>query len=373
MDKEAELPWDDLFFELEGATLQTGEAAQRFFGRYSRGVKLIVDSLSVPVGLAPKEAIWTLNKATLYHYLPTRPASERYPVPLLLVYALINKTFIFDLAPGRSFVEFMVDQGFEVYLLDWGAPGPEDKNTTFEDYVTEYLRRAVRKLLRYSGASEFSMLGYCLGATLATLYAALYPEIPLRNLILLTAPLDFAERAPGSMAMWLEEDNLDVDRLVDTVGNVPGELIRHWAKLLKPVENFMGAYVNLWKMMDDAAAVRGWQAVNRWVEDVIPFAGEAFRQFVKIYFRGNGLMEGERVVKGRYIDLANISANLLNVVAEHDHLVAQSQSESIMGRVSSQDKTLEVIPSTHVGLMASGRARYKLWPEIVSWLGERSN
>lgn len=373
METSPELTWDDMFFELEGVTLQTSEAAQRAYGRYVRGVKLVVDSLSVPVGLTSKEAIWTLNKATLYHYLPTRPASERYPIPLLLVYALINKTFIFDLMPGRSFVEFMVEQGFDVYLLDWGVPGLEDKNTTFEDYVTEYLHRAVRKLLRHSGVSELSMLGYCLGATLSTLYAALYPEIPLRNLVLLTAPLDFSERAPGSMAMWLEEDNLDVDRLVDTLGNVPGELIRQWAKLLKPVENFMGAYVNLWKMMDDAAAVRGWQAVNRWVEDVIPFAGEAFRQFVKVYLRGNGLVEGERMVKERRLDLGNITANLLNVVAEYDHLVARSQSESIMERVSSQDKTLHVIPSTHVGLMASGRARYKLWPEIVNWLGERSD
>lgn len=373
MENRAELPWDDLFFELEGTTLQSSEVAQRAYGRYVRGVKLIVDSLNIPVGLTPKETIWTLNKATLYHYVPTRPAGERHRLPLLLVYALINKTFIFDLAPGRSFVEYMVDQGFDVYLLDWGVPGPEDKNTTFDDYVTEYLHRALRKLLRHSGASEFSMLGYCLGATLATLYAALYPETPLRNLILLTAPLDFTERAPGSMAMWLEEHNLDVDRLVDTVGNVPGELIRQWAKLLKPVENFMGAYVNLWKMMDDDTAVRSWQAINRWVEDVIPFAGEAFRQFVKVYFRGNGLIEGGRVIKGRRIDLANISANLFNVVAEYDHLVARSQSESIMERISSQDKTLHVIPSTHVGLMASGRARYKLWPEIVNWLGERSN
>ncbi len=228
-------------------------------------------------------------------------------------------------------------------------------------------------MLRHSQSRELSILGYCLGATLATLYAALYPEIPLRNLILLTAPLDFTDRSPGSMAMWLEERNLDVDRLVDTIGNVPGELIRHWAKLLKPVENFMGAYVNLWKLMDDEAAVRGWQAINRWVEDVIPLAGEAFRQFVKIYFRGNGLIAGERVINGRRIELSNISANLLNVVAEHDHLVARSQSESIMELVSSQDKTLKLIPSTHVGLMASGRAKYKLWPEIVDWLGARSN
>jgi polyhydroxyalkanoate synthase len=289
-----------------------------------------------------------------------------------LVYALINKPFIFDLVPGRSFVEHMLDQGFDVYLLDWGEPGPEDRHTTFDDYVTEYLHRAARKMLRLSGAEEFSMLGYCLGATLASVYAALYPQVPLRNLILLTAPIDFSASPEGTMALWLDDDNLDIDKLVDTMGNVPGELIRFWAKLIKPVENFVGAYVNLFKMMDDEDAVRGWQAINRWVEDVIPVAGEAFRQFVKVYVRGNMLIEGRHTINGERVDLANIDASLLNIVAKYDHLVSPSQSKSIMEAVSSSDKTIKEIPSTHVGIMVSASAKYKLWPEIVTWLAERS-
>lgn len=340
--------------------------------RYAEGVKVVVESLEAPVGLTPKEVVWTLNKARLYRYKPTRPPEARHPIPLLLVYALINKPFIFDLAPGRSFVEYMVDQGFDMYLLDWGAPGPEDQSTTFDDYITEYLTRAVRRLVRVSGAPEISMLGYCLGATLTTAYAGLYPDAPVRNIILLTAPLDFSSSPEGSMVMWLEEERLDVDQVVGAFGNVPGELIRFWAKLLKPVENFVGAYVTVWKNLDNEEAVQGWQAINRWVEDVIPFAGSAFRQFVLEYVRGNELIKGQHQVKGQRVDLSNIRAPLLNIVAEYDHLVAQSQSESIMDLVSSEDKELRVIPSTHVGIMASSRARYKLWPEVVEWLAPRS-
>ncbi len=341
-------------------------------GRYAEGIQRIIDSLDAPVGLTPKEIVWTLNKARLYRYRPTRPPEEQHPIPLLLVYALINKPFIFDLAPDRSFIEYMVDQGFDVYLLDWGAPGPEDSHTTFDDYVTEYLSRAVRKVRRLSRADEVSLLGYCLGATLTVVYAALYPDAPIRNIILLTAPLDFSEQPEGSMAMWLEEERLDVDQLVGTFGNVPGELIRFWAKLIKPAENFVGAYVSLWKQLGDDRAVRGWQAINRWVEDVIPFAGAAFRQFVEDYVRGNKLIRGQHQVKGKPAELSNIRAALLNIVAQYDHLVARSQAESIMHLVSSQDKELRVIPSTHVGIMASGRARYKLWPEVVEWLAPRS-
>jgi polyhydroxyalkanoate synthase len=374
MQEKTHLPsWNDLFFVPELSDEISNEAIQQAYGRYVAGLKAVVDSYNAPVGLTPKEVVWSLNKARLYHYRPVKPAEERFPVPLLLVYALINKPFIFDLVPGRSFIEYLLEQGFDVFLLDWGAPGLEDKGTRFDDYVTEYLRRAVRKMLRVTGAEAFSMLGYCLGATLATVYAALYPEAPLRNLILLTAPLDFSGPPEGSMALWLDEKNLDVDKLLNTFGNVPGELIRAWAKLLKPVENFVGAYVNLWKQIGDEEAVRGWQAINRWVEDVVPVAGAAFYQFVVEYVRGNQLMRGEHEVKGQRVDLSNIHAALLNVVAQFDHLVAPSQSQSIMQRVSSQDQELKIIPSTHVGIMASARAQYKLWPELAAWLSLRSN
>jgi polyhydroxyalkanoate synthase len=366
------LLWDDLFYQLEDTSAISSEVAQRTYRRYIQSVKAIIDSYDAPIYQTPREEVWRLNKAKLYYYQPTLPSEKRHPIPLLLVYALINKPFIFDLVPGRSFIEFMLNQGFEIYLLDWGEPGPEDQETTFDDYVTEYLSRAVRKIRRHAGVDEISMLGYCLGATIATVYAALYPDAPLRNLILLTAPIDFSSQPEGSMAMWLDEGRLDLDKLIDTVGNVPGELIRYWAKMLKPVENFFGSYINLMKMIDDEAAVQAWQVINRWVEDVIPFSGEAFRQFVKTYLRGNKLIKGEHFIHGQPVDLANIKASLFNIVAQYDHLVSQSQSESIMELVSSMDKELKVIPSTHVGIMISSRARYKLWPELVDWLGPRS-
>jgi len=362
----------DLEFDPESMPDALREPYERAYGRLAKGVRAVIDSYDVPVGLTPKELVWTLNKAKLYRYLPLKPPQERHPIPLLLVYALINKPFIFDLGPGRSFIEYMLGQGFDVYLLDWGAPGPEDKNISFDDYITAYLYRAVRKTVRVSGSREISMLGYCLGATLAVVYAALYPDAPIRNIILLTAPLDFSHQPEGSMAVWLEEGRLDVDKAVDALGNIPGELIEYWAKMLKPVENFVGVYVNLWKQLGDPAAVRGWQAINRWVEDVIPVTGAAFRQFAIQYVRENRLVKGELEIQGRCVDLSNIRAPLLNVVAQYDHLVAQEQATSIMNMVSSRDKELKIIPSTHVGIMASRKAKYKLWPELAAWLGPRS-
>src|SRR5918999_6478716 len=167
------------------------------------------------VAPTPKETIWTLNKAKLYRYVPVVPEEQRHPVPLLLVFAIMNRPYILDLRPGNSFVEYMVGRGYDVYLLDWGTPGPEDKDLKFDDYALEYLPRAIRKVKSVSGSDEFSLLGWCLGALISTIYAALRPDDGLRNLILLTAPLDFSDKTAGGLIRWVTERGFDADRLVD--------------------------------------------------------------------------------------------------------------------------------------------------------------
>src|ERR1700691_4349976 len=146
------------------------------------------------IAQTPKELVWTLNKAKLYRYVPVLPPEKRHPVPLMLVFALMNRPYILDLRPGHSFVEFLVAHGFDVYLLDWGSPGPEDSHLKFDDYTLEYMPRAIRKVKAISGVEEVSVLGWCIGAILTTIYAALRPDDGLRNLLLLTAPLDFSNR-----------------------------------------------------------------------------------------------------------------------------------------------------------------------------------
>ncbi len=84
----------------------------------------------------------------------------------------MHQPYILDLRPGHSFVEFMVKSGYDLYLLDWGVPGIEDKDLKFDDYTLDYLPRAIRKLKAVAGVDEFSMLGWCIGAILATVFIA---------------------------------------------------------------------------------------------------------------------------------------------------------------------------------------------------------
>jgi polyhydroxyalkanoate synthase len=316
--------------------------------------------------------IWTLNKAKLYRYVPRVSKEQRFPIPLLLVFALMNRPSILDLRPGNSYVEYMVSKGFDVYLLDWGAPGPEDRNLKFDDYVLDYLPRAIRKMKVVSGSQEFSLLGWCIGAILTTLYAALRPDDGLKNLILLTAPLDFTDRNCGSFIRWIDEKYFDLEKVVATMGLIPGEMLDYGAKALKPVENYVGNYLRLWDNIDNPKVVESWHAMNTWVTDLIPMSGAAYRQLIGDFFRGNKLMKGEAMLRGERVDLGNIKASVLNVVAEQDHIVPPCESEGVMPKIGSADKELLKISGGHIGVMAGSGAVKRTWPKIEDWLAARS-
>jgi polyhydroxyalkanoate synthase subunit PhaC len=324
------------------------------------------------IAQTPKEQVWALNKARLYRYIPVVKPEARYRVPLLLVFALMNRPTILDLRPGCSFVEYMVGRGFDVYLLDWGVPGLEDKELKFDDYALDYLPRAIRKLKTVSGCAEFSMLGWCIGAILTTLYASIRPDDGLRNLLLLTAPLDFSHRAELTFARWTDEKYFDVDRILETFGNMPGEMIDYGAKALKPIENYFGSYLKLWDNLDDPRAVEAWHAMNTWVTDIFPMAGGAYRQLIVDLYRNDRLMKGEWKIRGEVVDLKRLRANLLNVIAEGDHLTPPCQSEAILEKVSSTDKEVYRVPGGHIGIMAGSGASKHTWPYIDGWLAARS-
>jgi polyhydroxyalkanoate synthase len=333
---------------------------------------LRVSTSRAKVAQTPKQVIWTFNKAKLYRYIPTVPAEQRHKVPLFLVFALMNKPYILDLRPGNSFIEYMVNQGYDIYLLDWGVPGIEDKDLKFDDYVLDYLPRAIRKMKAVSGSDEFTMLGWCIGAILSTIYAALRPDDGLKNLILLTAPLDFTDKKAGGFVRWVNDEAFDPDKIVSAFGNVPGEMIDYGAKALKPVENYIGSYLTLWDNLDNPRIVESWHAMNTWVTDLIPMAGATYSQLIKELYRENRLIQGNMIIRGERVDLSQIRANLLNVIALSDHISPPCQSESIMTKVSSEDQLLVKVKGGHIGMMAGSGALKFTWPHIDSWLAERS-
>ena len=323
----------------------------------------------VPVGQTPHQTIWRRNKARLYHY-PSQ-VTPRHATPILMVYSLMNRPYILDLRPGASLVEFLVNQGYEVYLLDWGVPGPEDVNLTLADYVLEYLPRAVKHTLKHSHTPEITLFGYCLGATLALCYAALETTAPLKNLVTMAAPVDFEEK--GLLHHWLAAPDFDLDLIVDSYGIVPGQMLDWGTRLLKPYQNFVTTYTDIWPKQDNQEAITAWLTMQKWVNDGVPFAGAAFRQCVQDLYRDNKLIKGELCLGVRRIDLSNISFPLLNVIAGRDHIVLPSQSRALTTVVKSQDKQEMMLPGGHVGMVVGRNASRELWPTLVGWLAQRSD
>ncbi|WP_370297694.1 class III poly(R)-hydroxyalkanoic acid synthase subunit PhaC [Ammoniphilus sp. YIM 78166] len=321
------------------------------------------------VGLTPKEVVWKKNKAKLYRYAPHLP--KRYSVPLLCVYALINKPYIMDLAPGNSLIEYLVQQGYDVYLLDWGEFGYEDKHLGFEEIVLDYVAKAVKKVQRLTHSHSISLLGYCMGGTITSMYSALHAsDINIRNIIFMATPIDFSDA--GLFTKWLDERHFPIDKLVDTLGLIPPELIDLGNKLLKPITNFYGPTISLIDKAHDERFVSRWRLMNTWVSDGTPFPGEAYRQWIKDFYQQNKLVKGEIELRGRRVDLSNITSNILNIIAKHDHIALPCQSKVVDNLVSSEDVTNAVINAGHISLVFGRSATKETYPTIHQWLDKRS-
>ena len=321
------------------------------------------------IGVTPRDLVWTHGKTSLYRY---RSAKRRHRTPILLVFALINRPEIFDLRPGYSFVEYLLEEGFDVYLLDWGVPGPEDADTGLDYYVCDALPWGMREVLRSSGTDNVTLLGWCIGGTLCTMHAALEgTHSPARNLILLTTPID----PDGSLyRTWVGRDSFDVEYVTDNWDVIPGVGIDIANKLMKPVQNLWSTHRRLVQNVYDGRADRAaFQAMQKWISDNPPFPARAFREWVTRIYKERRLVRGGVRLRGRLADLSRIEQPLLIVTADNDHIVPRANSTPLIDLVESADVTDLALPGGHIGLMAGSKARQQIWGRLADWLAERSS
>jgi polyhydroxyalkanoate synthase len=339
---------------------------QRAIQRSIKGVEYFASS-GPAVGLTPKDTVIARGTMRLHHYRPQ--AGEIYRTPVLIVMATTNRGYVLDLAPGQSLVEFLVKRGFDVYMLDWTAPAPEEKNLRMEDYVLGFIPECIRHIARDSGESDVSIIGYCFGGVLSALYAAIFPEGPLRNLVCFTTPVDFREMK--LFQNFSDRRYFDVDRLVDSVGNVPPELIFASFEMLRPASRLVGQ-AQLWENIWNDEYVRSYRMFDRWANDTLPLAGEYFRQITRDLMWDNKLFNGVMSLGGRPAPLANIRIPILHAVAEHDHIVPHAAAKPFIASVSSADKEEVVLKGGHISIAAGANAHKRLWPKLERWLSERS-
>jgi len=327
----------------------------------------IVTRPKAPVGLAPADVVHRENKWRLLHYRRPDGAPQRFDTPVLLVPSLINRHYVMDLLPGKSMAADLVAMGHDVYCIDWGTPGPEDRFVTFDDVCDKYLGRAVRHVARTTPRNQAHILGYCLGGTLATIYAAARPE-RVASLLLLAAPVSFSDDGP--LATWTQSKQFDVAGVVAAFGNVPWQLMQGAFHLLRPTLT-LAKTVGLIDRAANDEFLDGFLALETWGNDNVSFPGECFKRYIQELYREDALMKGEFRLSGVPARLENITCPVTSIVFEHDNIVPWQSASALIDRVTSTDKALMKLPGGHVGAVVSKAAQKKLWPQMSAFWAAR--
>ncbi|MBX3688398.1 class III poly(R)-hydroxyalkanoic acid synthase subunit PhaC [Dokdonella sp.] len=320
----------------------------------------------VDFGVTAKEEIYREDKVVVYRFRGERAPTAK--VPILIVYALVNRPYMVDLQDDRSLVKNLLAKGEDVYLVDWGYPDGADRWLTLDDYINGYIARAVDAVARHRRVRKINLLGICQGGAFSLCFAALHPH-KVQNLITMVTPVDF--QTPDNMlSNWVQK--LDIDLFVDTLGNVPADLMNLCYLMLKPVRLNQQKYIGLVDILDNKVEMENFLRMEKWIFDSPDQAGEAFRQFLKDFYQGNKLIKGGLKIGDREVHLGNVTMPVLNVFAEQDHLVPPNASRVLADHVGTKDYTQVAFRGGHIGIYVSGRAQREVPSAIHDWLAART-
>lgn len=314
------------------------------------------------VGVTPHEIFWQENKWKLLRY-QARPEGISHQTPILLVPSLINRHYVLDLMPGKSFAEYLVAQGFDVFCIDWGTPGDEDRYVTFDDLVDGALGRAIRKVASTVGHDRTHVLGYCMGGTLAAIHGAVHPE-HLQSFVALAAPVKFND---GSLlSQWTRLKGFDIDALVAGTGNVPPRLLQSAFQMLRPTLPLQKAVMLIDRAWNDEF-LDGHLALETWGNDNVAIPGEFYRTYISELYQKDALLPGRFALKGKKVELKNLVCPTLAVTFEHDNIVPGPSAAALIDVIGAKDKQHLHLPGGHVGAVVSKHAAKTLWPQLVAF------
>ena len=346
---------EDLFAELN-----------RSVTRVRNGFKYFVGAEKIEVGVTPKESVWSYDKVQLFRY---KSDNRLYSTPIVLVMSLISRSYVLDLRPNKSLVEYLKGRGFDVFLVDWGVPDGFEASNSLETYTHDYLAKVVENVIKVSGAKDVTLYGYCLGGDLALLHVASHPDSPVRNLVTMASPIDFS--AMGPLVDLLKDERIEPQKLLGWDGNVPADDIANSFRLLKPTGDMVNR-ANLVENLWDDEFMDSYLAMTRWTGEHIPFPGGVFLQIVDLFIRKNCLAAGSCELGGEVVSLFSIKCSVLNVVAEKDHIVPIDAAAPVVGLVGSKDAVELRLPAGHAGLIVGRQASRVTMPKIADWIEERS-
>jgi polyhydroxyalkanoate synthase len=337
---------------------KAGESAQK-------ASDVLLEPLETDIAVTPYDVVYEEDRVKLKHYKPT--VDVQLKRPLLVVYALINRETMLDLQPGRSVVQNFLQEGIDVYMIDWGYPARKDRYLTIDDHVNGYMDNIVDFILDKHNLDKIHLMGICMGGTFCVIYSALHPE-KIKNLVTTVTPTNF-DTDQGLLHIWMKD--MDADRIVDTYGNIPGDIMNMGFLLLNPARLMIDKYVGFIENMANKKFVENFVRMEKWIFDSPDVPGETFRQFIRDCYQKNLLIQSKMEVGGKRVDLKKITMPLLNYYGKYDHLVPPEACELLTSRVDSKDVEDICLDTGHIGIYVSSKCQREFAPRIARWLKER--
>jgi len=328
---------------------------------------------AIRIAETPADEVFAIDKVRLLRYRPLREPRKDV-APVVICYGLFGRQTMIDLQNDRSLVRNLLEEGFDLYVVDWGNPTRADQFLDFDDYVERYLGGCVEHVKRANQNKPVNVFGICEGGTFAAMLAALKPEL-FKGLALAITPIDF-EGEPGSfwpgegfLNSWianLSED--DVDLLIDTHGMLPGSITGAVFSSLSPIASLTKYNIGLANMEGREDVMTNFLRMEKWIADRPDHPGSAARQWLNDLYRENKLVKGEFELCGETIDLNAIKCPVLNIYALQDHIVPVSCSKAL-GRFVPKDRYEEIgFPGGHVGVFVSRKAQGVVAGGFADWL-----
>ena len=315
--------------------------------------------IAPPLACTPRDAHALDGGARLLHFRGAAP--PKVARPILLVPSLINRWYVLDLRPGASLVEALVGAGFDVWLLDWGIPEPEDRYLDW-DTILRRLARAARFVQRATAQPKLALLGYCMGGTLTAIHAAQHPDT-LAALVTLAAPVDFAQG--GMLRRMVDAAWFDADAIADA-GNIAPLQMQAGFVALRPTLD-LTKIASLPNLAADPNARSAFLALDEWASDNIPFPAEAYRRYIRELYQGNALVAGTHVANNRPVHLGRIQCPTLVITASRDAICPPLAATALLDHVGSRDTATIEVPGGHVGAVVGSRAKGEMYPRLIEW------
>lgn len=274
------------------------------------------------IAATPGKVIYQNDLIELIQYLPT--TEKVYAKPILFVPPWINKFYILDLTPESSFVKYLTDNGFTVFMISWVNPDKRHRDKGFGDYLTEGLIESIDKIHEVTSAKALHAIGYCVGGTLiSSLLAYLAnsavvrrPKANIESATLLTTLLDFDQA--GDMAIFMAENYLDaINAQLHERGYLDGQVMFNTFSVLKANDMIWRYFVDSYMLGKKPAA----HEILFWNSDPTNLT-EAMQKFLsKDLYKDNLLKTGTLKVLGVPLNLKLINIPLYMISMQKDHLV----------------------------------------------------